>query len=120
MLPEGQGSQAERPGRLHELAGYYNRQGQFDKTIEALEERAANEPNNPEAFYTIATYYWDEAYRDFTPEGQREERLRQQGHRGGRQGAPDQARLHRSARLQEPAAPAAGEPREGPGQAAGS
>ena len=47
------------------LAGYYNRQGQFDKTIEALEERAAKEPNNPEAFYTIATYYWDEAYRDF-------------------------------------------------------
>ena len=47
------------------LAGYYNRQGHFDKTIEALEERAAKEPNNPEAFYTIATYYWDEAYRDF-------------------------------------------------------
>ena len=36
------------------LAGYYNRQGQFDKTIEALEQRAAKEPNNPEAFYTIA------------------------------------------------------------------
>ena len=47
------------------LAGYYNRQGHFDKTIEALEERATKEPNNPEAFYTIATYYWDEAYRDF-------------------------------------------------------
>src|SRR5258708_35878082 len=47
------------------LAGYYNRQGRFDKTIEALEERATKEPNNPEAFYTIATYYWDEAYRDF-------------------------------------------------------
>ena len=47
------------------LAGYYNRQGHFDKTIEALEERASKEPNNPEAFYTIATYYWDEAYRDF-------------------------------------------------------
>ena len=48
-----------------QLAGYYNRQGRFDKTIEALEERAQKEPNNPEAFYTIATYYWDEAYRDF-------------------------------------------------------
>jgi hypothetical protein len=23
------------------------------------------EPNNPEAFYTISTYYWDKAYRDF-------------------------------------------------------
>jgi len=48
-----------------QLASYYNRQGQFDKTMEALNERAAKEPNNPEAFYTIATFYWDEAYRDF-------------------------------------------------------
>ena len=34
---------------------YYNQQGQFDKTIAALEQRAAKEPNNPEAFQTIAT-----------------------------------------------------------------
>jgi hypothetical protein len=33
--------------------------------MEALQERATKEPNNPDAFYTIATYYWDEAYRDF-------------------------------------------------------
>ncbi len=39
-----------------QLAGFYNRQGQFDKTIESLEARAAAEPNNPEAYYTIATY----------------------------------------------------------------
>lgn len=48
-----------------QLAGFYNRQGQFAKTIVALEERASIEPANPEAFYTIATYYWDKAYRDF-------------------------------------------------------
>jgi tetratricopeptide (TPR) repeat protein len=47
------------------LAGFYNRLGRFDKTMEALQERATKEPNNPDAFYTIATYYWDEAYRDF-------------------------------------------------------
>ena len=52
-------------GVYMQLAAYYNRQGQFDKTIDALEERAAKEPNNPEAFYTISTYYWDKAYRDF-------------------------------------------------------
>ena len=23
------------------------------------------EPNNPEAHYTVSTYYWDKAYRDF-------------------------------------------------------
>ena len=48
-----------------QLAGFYNRQGEFEKTIEALQQRAQNEPNNPEAFYTMATYYWDKAYRDF-------------------------------------------------------
>jgi tetratricopeptide (TPR) repeat protein len=31
------------------LAGFYNRQGQFEKTMEALEARAQKEPNNPEA-----------------------------------------------------------------------
>ena len=48
-----------------QLAGFYNRQGDFDKTMEALHARAEHEPNNPEAYYTIATYYWDKAYRDF-------------------------------------------------------
>ena len=48
-----------------QLAGFYNRQEEFEKTIEALTQRAAIEPNNPEAFYTISTYYWDKAYRDF-------------------------------------------------------
>lgn len=47
-----------------QLAGFYNRQGQFDKTIEALEQRAALEPNNPEAYYMISTYYWDNAQRN--------------------------------------------------------
>jgi hypothetical protein len=46
------------------LAGFYNRQGQFDKTIDALQQRSAKEPNNPEAFYTISTFYWDKVFRD--------------------------------------------------------
>jgi len=51
------------PNVYMQLAGYYGRQGRFDKTIEAFEARAAQEPNNPEGFYTIATQYWDQAYR---------------------------------------------------------
>ena len=47
-----------------QLAGFYNRQGKFDKTIEALNQRAEIEPNNPEAFQTIAGYYWDETRGD--------------------------------------------------------
>ena len=27
-------------------------------------QRETIEPNNPEAYYTISTYYWDKAYRD--------------------------------------------------------
>ena len=47
-----------------QLAGYYQRQGEFDKLIEAVKSRAQLEPNNPEAHYSIASYYWDEAYRN--------------------------------------------------------
>ena len=46
------------------LAGYYNRQGEFDKTIEAWKARAKAEPNNPEAWHTIAVYYFDKLHRD--------------------------------------------------------
>jgi hypothetical protein len=48
-----------------QLAGFYNRQGEFEKTMQALDERAQKEPTNPEAFHTIAAYYWEKAYRDF-------------------------------------------------------
>ena len=30
-----------------------------------MQQRIAIEPNNPEAHYTVSTYYWDKAYRDF-------------------------------------------------------
>ena len=46
------------------LAAFYNRQGKFPKTIEALEQRAQKEQNNPEAWQTIAVYYQDEARKD--------------------------------------------------------
>ena len=40
------------PAVYLQLAGYYNRQGDFTKTIEALDQRVSVEPNNPEAYYT--------------------------------------------------------------------
>jgi tetratricopeptide (TPR) repeat protein len=46
------------------LAAYYNRQGRFDKTIAALEQRAERDAKNPEAWQTIAVYYQDEARKD--------------------------------------------------------
>ena len=55
----------EDPTVYLQLAGFYNRGGDFERTIEALQQRAAIEPDNPEAYYTISTYYWEKAFRDF-------------------------------------------------------
>jgi TonB family protein len=49
---------------LTSLAGFYNRQGSFEKTIEALEAAERIDPTDPTAPETVATYYWDKAYRD--------------------------------------------------------
>jgi hypothetical protein len=48
-----------------QLAGFYNRQGDFAQDDRGAAERIKIEPNNPEAHYTVATYYWDKAFRDF-------------------------------------------------------
>src|SRR5439155_2011992 len=38
--------------------------GDFEKTMEAWKMRAKAEPNNPEAWQTIASYYFDESFHD--------------------------------------------------------
>lgn len=58
-------AKASDPNVYMQIAGYYNRQGDFPKTIDYLNQRIGIEPNNPEAHYTVSTYYWDKAYRDF-------------------------------------------------------
>ena len=100
------------------LAGYYNRQGQFDKTIEALKERAAKEPNNPEAYLHDLDVLLGQGLPQHPVEGTEKKIVRRLGDRGDRSRAHDQAGLHRSARLQEPAAPAPGEHGKGSGQTA--
>jgi tetratricopeptide (TPR) repeat protein len=52
------------PAGYQLLAGYYNRQGRFDETMEAFLQRANMEPNNPEAWHTMGTYYYDKVSRD--------------------------------------------------------
>jgi tetratricopeptide (TPR) repeat protein len=53
------------PSVLAGKAGYYNRQGDFPKTIAALEQAAALEPNNPEGYHRVAVFYWDKTRGDF-------------------------------------------------------
>ena len=45
------------------LAGFYNKQGDFAKTMEAWNKRAEAEPKNPEAWHTIGVYYQDKVVR---------------------------------------------------------
>ncbi len=49
---------------LTSTAGFYNRQGQFDKTIEALQSAADLTPSDPASHQIIATYYWEKAFKD--------------------------------------------------------
>ena len=66
MLTQARDARPNDAAVYMQLAGFYNRQGEFAKTMDALHARAKMEPSNPEAHYTIATYYWEKAYRDFT------------------------------------------------------
>ena len=49
---------------LFALSGFYNRQGDFDKTIAALEDAAQLSPADPQGYQIIATYYWEKAFKD--------------------------------------------------------
>lgn len=46
------------------LSAFYNRQGDFDKTIAALEDAAQLAPDDPQGYQLLATYYWEKAYKD--------------------------------------------------------
>src|SRR3954470_9243116 len=46
------------------IAGFYNRRGDFAKTIEVLEAIEHLDPSDASAPYTTATYYWEKAYKD--------------------------------------------------------
>jgi tetratricopeptide (TPR) repeat protein len=45
-------------------AGFYNRVGDFPKTMEALHKAADLEPDNPDAHQRVAVFYWEKAFRD--------------------------------------------------------
>ena len=47
-------------------SGFYNRQGNFEKTIGALEKAADLNPQDPQGFFMVSTYYWEKAQKDHT------------------------------------------------------
>ena len=46
------------------LSGFYNRQGDFEKTIAALEAAEQLDPTDQTAPQIVATYYWEKAFKD--------------------------------------------------------
>ena len=87
---------------------------------QAFEQRADREPNNPEGFYTVATRYWDQAYRGA---GVKDADKRNYVDKGIKaidhaiEIKPDyvEALVYKNLLLRLP-----GQPREGSGQAAGA
>jgi tetratricopeptide (TPR) repeat protein len=51
-------------GVLMTLSGFYNRAGDFDKTMDALEAAEALDRSDPMMPHMVATYYWEKAYKD--------------------------------------------------------
>jgi TonB family protein len=51
-------------GVLQAIADFYNRRGDFEKCIAALEEIAAKHPNDAQAQHLVAVYYYDKASKD--------------------------------------------------------
>ena len=49
---------------IRQIAGFYNRQGQFDRTIAMLEEVAALTPNDAAGYHLIGTYYQEKIQKD--------------------------------------------------------
>ena len=52
------------PIAYRQVANLYNKYGRFDDTMAWLERARDVNPDNPEGYYLIATYYWDKVYRD--------------------------------------------------------
>jgi TonB family protein len=49
---------------LSALASFYNRAGQFEQAIAALEEAAALDPSNPQGHQLVAVFYFEKAQKD--------------------------------------------------------
>jgi hypothetical protein len=57
-LMQAKGVRGTDPAVHSYIAGYYERQGEFEKMLAALNDRVNLEPNNPEAHYAMSVAYW--------------------------------------------------------------
>ena len=48
------------------LAGFFNRQGDFENTLATMAERARVDSKNPEAFHQMSVWYWEKVDKDYT------------------------------------------------------
>ena len=87
-------ARAERSDGLElQLAGYYNRQGDFDKTMEAFNKAAELDPNNPQGYHLIGSLLPGEGSEGLPADARpRRPKYNAQGHRGRGQGARSSTR----------------------------
>jgi tetratricopeptide (TPR) repeat protein len=63
-LNKARDAKPDDPSVYTTISAFYNRQGDFPKTIEALNKAAALAPNNPQGYQLVATYYWEKTSKD--------------------------------------------------------
>ena len=63
-LLKGLAARGRERGLLIVVSGFYNRQGDFEKCIAALEEAAALSPTDAQGHQLVATFYFEKASKD--------------------------------------------------------
>ena len=102
------------PDVYMQLAGYYNRQGDFDKTIEALDQRVEHRAEQPRSALHRGHLLLGQGVSRLPAEDKEKLEMVLKGIEAVDKAIADQGRLHGGHRLQEPAAPAAGQPEKDP------
>ena len=103
-----------------QLAGFYNRQGEFEKTMNSLAGAGVEGADQPRGVLHHRVVLLGEGLPRLPAEGRGQAQVHRPGPAGVRRGAQAEGRLPRGADLQEPPAPVEGAGRQGPGAAAGA
>lgn len=56
---------ADNPEPYQYLSGFYDRQGDWEKAVGAMRQRAQYDPNNPEAWHQMAVWLWAKVDKDY-------------------------------------------------------
>ncbi len=66
VLGQAQAAAPDRTEVWTQSAQFYNRRGEFDRSMAAFERLTRIEPQNPQHFYQLAVYYEEKVRKDFS------------------------------------------------------